>query len=50
MIQIASQPYKKTYNFAILSDAMLLKVVLYLLVVILAFFAVYSFPSKFKYI
>lgn len=46
MIQIASQAYRKTYNFSLFSDAMALKAVLYLLVVLLAFFAVFSVPSK----
>jgi hypothetical protein len=49
MIQIANVSYEKTYKFAYISDAMILKVLLYSLALLLPFFMVYSVNSS-KYV
>jgi len=46
MIQIANVSYDKTYRFPYFSDAMVLKVVLYVLALLLPFFMVYSVNSN----
>lgn len=45
MIQVANVPYLRTYKFALLSDAFLLKYLLYGLALLLPFFMVYSVNS-----
>lgn len=46
MIQIANVPYQRVYKFSYISDAMLLKIILYGLSLLLPFFLVFSTNSK----